>query len=111
MEIFQKSKLVRISQDDYTVSLKSIAIQNNDNEEELSESEYTNTKSLIGQLNWIGHPDQTDLCFDVCDSSFFLKERKIESIRQANKSIKKAEISADHTRSGRFKTAKNGCLQ
>lgn len=51
MEIFQKSKLVRISQDDYTVSLKSIAIQNNDNEEELSESEYTNTKRLIGQLN------------------------------------------------------------
>lgn len=51
MERFQKSKLVRISQDDYTVSLKSIAIQNNDNEEELSESEYTNTKRLIGQLN------------------------------------------------------------
>ena len=60
-------------------------------EDTISTTEITETRQLIGQLNWLATQTRPDLSYDVSALSSILKQENVESIKQANRTVKKAK--------------------
>ena len=57
----------------------------------ISATEVTETKQLIGQLNWLATQTRPDLSYDVSELSSMLKQENVECLKQANRVAKKAK--------------------
>ena len=54
-------------------------------------TEVTETKQLVGQLNWLATQTRPDLSYDVSELSSMLKQENVECLKQANRVVKKAK--------------------
>ena len=92
LEVKQNGENIRLGQDEYVKKLKPIPIASKRNtEDDISASEVTEIRQLIGQLNWLATQTRPDLGFDVSDLSSMLKQGNVDCIRQVNKTVKKAK--------------------
>ena len=57
----------------------------------ISTKEITETRQIIGRLNWLTTQTKSDLCNNVCALSPILKQENIECIKQAKSVGKKAK--------------------
>ena len=55
----------------------------------ISATEVTETRQLIGQLNWLATQTRPDLSYDVNEFSSMLKQENVECLKQANRVVKK----------------------
>ena len=61
---------------------------------DLSKSEKTEFRSLIGQLNWVATQSRPDIAFDVCDLSGRVKNAKVADVLQLNKVVAKVTTNS-----------------
>ena len=59
--------------------------------ERRSATEVTETRQLIGQLNWLATQTRSDLSNDVSEFSSMLKQENVKCLKQANRVVKKAK--------------------
>ena len=57
----------------------------------ISATEVTETRKLIGQLNWIATQTRPDLSYDISELSSMLKQKNVECLKQTNRVVKKAK--------------------
>ena len=57
----------------------------------ISTTEMTETRQIIGQLNWLATQSKLDISYDVSVLSSILKQENLECIKQANRVIKKVK--------------------
>ena len=92
LEIKKSDSNIKIGQDEYTKKLRPIPLQNGRKlEDKLTSTEITETRQLIGQLNWLAPQTRPDLSFDVSALSAISKQENRECIKQINRTIKKAK--------------------
>ena len=70
--------------------LKRIPVEGGRNlKDRISAIEVTETRQLIGQLNWLATQIRPDHSYDVSELSSMLKQENIECLKQANRVVKK----------------------
>ena len=92
LDTVQNDKSILIKQDEYVKSIGLLSpITNYEEETSLTNEEISNCRSKIGKLNWFATPTRPDICFEVSDLASSLQLRKLESISQINKTIRKVK--------------------
>ena len=64
--------------------------------EAISTTEVTETRQLIGQLNWLATQTRPDLSYDVSELSSMLKHENVECLKLAYRVVKKAKKEKSH---------------
>ena len=57
----------------------------------ISATEVTETRQLIGQLNWLATQTRPDISCDVSELSSMLKQGNVECLKQDNRVVTKAK--------------------
>ena len=81
---------VTVDQFQYASSLEPICIsrgRSTNKHSELSESEKTDYRGLLGQLNWLATNTRPDIAFDICDLSVSIKKATIADLLRLNKVV------------------------
>lgn len=88
---------VKLGQDEYVKKLRCIPLEPGRNlKDAISSTEVTETRQLIGQLNWLATQTRPDLSYDVSELSSILKQENVECLKQANRVVKKAKKEKSH---------------
>ena len=85
-----------LDQIQYCCSLKPMPLSRgrlNNRLAELSPSEKTEFRSLIGQLNWVATQTRPDIAFDVCELSGLVKNATVADVLKLNKVV--ARLTTD----------------
>ena len=70
---------VKLGQNEYKKKLKCIPVGGGRNlKDRISTTEVTETRQLIGQLNWLATQTRPDLSYDVSELSSILKQENVE---------------------------------
>ena len=92
LKLLQSNSMITVSQDDFVKTLRIISCDSAyDHDTQISCEQLTQCRSSIGKLNWLATQTRPDLSYEVCNLTSTLKERKVESILQVNKSVRKAK--------------------
>ena len=81
---------VMVDQFQYASSLQPICIsrgRSTNKHSELSESEKTDYRGLLGQLNWLSTNTRPDIAFDICELSVSIKKVTIADLLRLNKLV------------------------
>ena len=74
LSIKESKDIIKIGQNEYVKKLKCIPVEGSRNlREAISTTEVTETRQLIGQLNWLATQTRPDLSYDVKELSSMLK--------------------------------------
>ena len=83
---------VKLGQNQYKKNLKCILVEGGGQlKDRISTTEVTETRQLIGQLNWLAIQTRPDLSYDISESSSMRKQENGECLKQGNRVIKKAK--------------------
>ena len=97
MSIKESKDNIKIRLNEYVKKLKCIPVEGSRNfREAISTTEVTETRQLIGQLNWLATQTRPDLTYDVSELSSMLKRENVECLKQANRMVKKAKKKKSH---------------
>ena len=92
LDIIQKKDSILVKQDEFVKSVNLIPSKTNYNStSELSDEELKLCRSTIGKLNWLATQTRPDLSYEVSDLTSSLKDKKVDSISQINKTARKAK--------------------
>ena len=76
----QELECITMQQKYYIESLKCIKTRNVGKHENLSQQEFTNLRSTLGQLAWVSNQTRPDIAFQVCQVSVNIKNATIEDV-------------------------------
>ena len=97
LSIKESKDNIKIGQNEYVKKLKCIPVEGSRNlREAISTTEVTETRQLIGQLNWLATQTRPNLNYDVSELSSMLKCENVECLKQANRVVKKAKKEKSH---------------
>ena len=95
---------VKLGQNEYKKKLKCIPVEGGRNlKDRIFATEVTETRQLIGQLNWQATQTRHDLSYDVSELSSVLKQENVECLKQANRVVKKSKKRKIPNRYSRFR--------
>ena len=83
---------IHVDQCHYASAMRPICISKQrsmQKESELTESEKTEYRALVGQLNWISTHTRPDISFDVCEISTHISNARIGDLLRLNKVIER----------------------
>ncbi len=91
-DVIKTKDNVKLAQDEYVKDLTTVNYDcHNSFKEKLSDVEETKVRGAIGKINWLANHTRPDLSCDVSILSSTLKERKVDMIKEVNKTIKRAK--------------------
>ena len=77
LDIKKNSENIKLGQNKYVKKLKYIPVEAGRNlKDTISSTEITETRQVIGQLNWLATQTRPDLSYDVSALSSILKQKK-----------------------------------
>ena len=99
LSIKESKDNIKIGQNEYVKKLKCILVEGSRNlREAISTTVVTETRQLIGQLNWLATQTRPDLSYDVSELSSMLKHENVECLKTGYQSGKKSKISYRYSR-------------
>ena len=84
----QNSKGIMIDQTQYLEQMKVpvvLAERKPNKMEELTSSEYTLFRSVVGSMNWVGHGTRPDILFELIELSMQFNKATVENLLRAVK--------------------------
>ena len=92
LDLFQENGRIMMKQDKYVQTIELIKLgKKYTDDDELTEDEMKQCRSVLGKLNWLAMQTRPDLCFDVSELTSSLRLKKVSVVQQINKSIRKAK--------------------
>ena len=92
LDIKKNSENIKLGQNEYVKKLKYIPVEASRNlKDTISSTEITETRQVIGLLNWLATQTRPDPSYDVSALSSILKQENVECLKQSNRVIKKAK--------------------
>ena len=90
LNVESTSEGVTVDQLQYASSLQPVVIsrgRSTNKHSELSASEKTDYRGLLGQLNWLATNTRPDIAFDICELSVSIKKATIADLLRLNKLV------------------------
>ena len=93
--IEQKKDGIMINQDNYIKhglqEMKMVKSYEDRRNDEVSQKERTNYRSVVGQLNWVATQTRPDVAYDVCELSTAFGRTTVGDVIRANKAVMKVK--------------------
>ena len=89
LQVEQSSKKIIVHQQSYINGISKVLVEGNVlNERKLVDNEYTQFRTLNGQIAWTSTQTRPDIAFEACQLSVAAKNATVEDLKRANKTLK-----------------------